>query len=419
MSRLKHRLSRVLVTAGAVLLLGAPARAQQGMDFYRGKTVTYIVATAPGGGYDTYGRLVAEYMQKHLPGSTFVVRNMPGAGHVVGANYIYAAKPDGLTIGSFNTGLIYNQLIGLEGVKFDLTKMSWIGKAASDPRVIVVAQQTPIKTFEDLLAQKTPITMATAGLGSASYVETVMLTNALRLPVKVVTGYNGNEDQLAMRRGEVQGSIASRSTYEQFVQNGFGRFVVQIGGSETDVPKLGPMVTDPTAKKLITLIQSQVDILRFTAGPPGMPEDRLNTLRTAYRKALEDPELQEKAAKLDRPVDPLYGEDVAKAVREALDQPPEVVATLKTAMTTPAPATATAAAAGSAQKGTVAELKNSARQIVLNVEGGKTFEAEISGSRTEITVSGQKAERTALKPGMTCTVDAPSAGAEAKSISCQ
>ncbi len=79
-------------------------------DFYKGKTVTYIVATAPGGGYDLYGRLTAEYMQKYLPGSTFVVKNFPGAGHLIGANTLYASKADGLTIGTFNTGLIYNQL---------------------------------------------------------------------------------------------------------------------------------------------------------------------------------------------------------------------------------------------------------------------------------------------------------------------
>ena len=119
-------------------LAGSPPPAQTGADFYKGKTVTYIVATAPGGGYDLYGRLVAEYMQKYLPGSTFVVKNMPGAGHLIGTNTIYASKPDGLTIGTFNTGLIYNQLIGLDGVKFDLNKMSWIGKAASDPRVFTM-----------------------------------------------------------------------------------------------------------------------------------------------------------------------------------------------------------------------------------------------------------------------------------------
>src|SRR6476661_6299525 len=125
------------LAAAAVLAVGT-AQAQTGADYFKGKTVTYIVSTGPGGGYDLYGRLVAEYMQKYLPGSTFVVKNVPGAGHMIGANTIYASKADGLTMGTFVTGLIYNQLIHAEGVRFDLTKMSWIGKAASEPRTFVI-----------------------------------------------------------------------------------------------------------------------------------------------------------------------------------------------------------------------------------------------------------------------------------------
>src|SRR5687768_1407346 len=130
----------LLLRAGlvtAVMVITGAAQAQTGAEFFKGKTVNYIVATAPGGGYDVAGRLVAEYMQKYLPGSTFVVKNLPGAGHIVGTNTIYASKPDGLTIGTFNTGLIYNQLINADGVKFDLSKMSWIGKVSSEPRVLV------------------------------------------------------------------------------------------------------------------------------------------------------------------------------------------------------------------------------------------------------------------------------------------
>ena len=194
------------------------SHAQSGADFYKGKTVTYVVAGGPGGGYDVYGRLVAEYMQKHLPDSTFVVKNMPGAGHLIGANLIYASKPHGLTIGIFNTGLIYSQLIKKEGVKFDLAQMSWIGKAASEPRARVIAAQSPIK------------------------------------------------------------------------KNGYGHFLVQIGGDNRDVPQLSSVVTDPASKAVIALIQSQGDIGRLTAGPPGIPQDRLNTLRAAYRSALEDKE---------------------------------------------------------------------------------------------------------------------------------
>jgi len=324
--------TKYIVTALTFGALTNGAEAQSGVDFFKGKTVTYIVATAPGGGYDSYGRLVAEFMQRYLPGSTFVVRNMPGAGHLIGANAIYASKPDGLTIGTFNTGLIYNQIVGQEGVKFDLTKMSWIGKAASDPRVFAIASQSPIKSWKELLDQKTPVNFATAGVGSASYVETVMLTNALKLPIKLQTGYNGTDDQLAMRRGEIVGSIASRSSYDQFVKNGFGRYIVQIGGKDTDVPQLSSLVTDPKGQELVALVQSQGDIARLTAGPPGIPADITAALVGAYKQAMEDKDLQQRAEKLERPVEPLYGEDVLKAVKAALNQKPETITLLKEAL---------------------------------------------------------------------------------------
>lgn len=321
----------VLALAGVIAATGS-GMAQGGADLFKGKTVTYIVATSAGGGYDLYGRLVAEYMQRYLPGSTFVVRNLPGAGHLVGANTIYASRPDGLTIGTFNTGLIYNQLVGLPAMKADLTKMSWIGKATSEPRAIVIAQQSPIKNFADLQAAKDPVNFATSGIGSANYVETTMLTTALKLPARILTGYNGNDDQLAMRRGEVVGSMGSRSSFDQFVHNGYGRFIAQIGGKDTDVPQLRDLVKDQAALSLIALVQSQGDIARLTAGPPGIPAPQLAALREAYRKAMEDKELQEKAAKLERPVDPAYGDDVRNAIVAALKQPPETVALLAKAL---------------------------------------------------------------------------------------
>jgi len=402
-----------LAALASLSLAASPALAQSGADFYKGKTVTYIVATAPGGGYDLYGRLIAEYMQKYLPGSTFVAKNVPGAGHLIGANTIYASKPDGLTIGTFNTGLIYNQLIGAEGVKFDLTKMSWIGKAASEPRVFVIGQQSPIKSFADLQAQKQPVNFATSGIGSANYVEINSLTNILKLPIKILTGYNGNDDQLAMRRGEVSGGMGSRSSFEQFVKNGYGRFIAQIGGKEKDVPQLKTLVNDPAAKEVIALIQSQGDIARLTAGPPGIPKDRLDALRSAYKKALEDKELQAKAEKLERPVDPAYGDEVLEMINAALKQRPEVVAVLKQSLEQK-----DAPSAAVVIKGTIADLKDENRKLVLKTADGKTFEAAVSGSRTEITVGGQKGDRKELKTGMTCSVDAPSSGAEAKTIAC-
>jgi tripartite-type tricarboxylate transporter receptor subunit TctC len=324
MSKLMRWLSRGL-WAATTMAVAQPLLAQSGAEFYNGKTVTYIVATGPGGGYDTYGRLVAEYMQKYLSGSTFIVKNIPGAGHLIGANTLYASKPDGLTIGTFNTGLIYNQLIEHEGVKFDLRKMSWIGKAGADPRVVMVSAHTPFKTLSDLRESKSEILFAVGGAGSATFVETMVLINALKLPAKRLTGYIANDDQMAMRRGEIHAAVGARSTYEEFVKNGFGRFIVQIGGTDKDVPQLGDLATDPAATALISLIRSQGEISRLTAGPPGIPADRLQALRTAYDKALNDEELRAKAAKLGRPVEPASGEEVARLVEAALNQTPETI----------------------------------------------------------------------------------------------
>ena len=311
-------LRKVARGCASLIALATPARAQTGADYFKGKTVTFIVATAPGGGYDSYGRLVAEYMQ------TFVVRNMPGAGHLIGANALYASKPDGLTLGTYNTGLIYTQIARHEGVKFDLTKMSWIGKAATDPRTVVVASQSPIHSWADIAASKTPLNFATSGPGGANFVEPLALTAILKLPIKMLSGYNGTDDQLAMRRGEIVGTIASRSSFEQFVKNGYGRYIVQFGGADKEPPQLASLVGDPEALRLVKLMTTQGDIARLTSGPPGIPAPILATLRETYRSALGDRELQARAEKLERPVEPLYGEDVAKAVSDALNQSPEV-----------------------------------------------------------------------------------------------
>ena len=149
---------------------------------------------------------------------------------------------------------------------------------------------------------------------------------------------------------------------------------------------------------------------RFTAGPPGIPQDRLDALRAAYKKALEDPELQAKAAKLDRPVDPAYGDEVLEAVKVALKQPPETIALLKQTL---------AAAEGATPptvKGAVTEWDGRAK-IAIKLAEGDTFRAEISGSRTEVTIAGQKSARENIKIGMNCAIEAQSGG-EAKSVSC-
>lgn len=309
------------------------AAAQATEPFFKGKNFTYIISAGAGGGYDLYGRLTAEFMQKHMPGSTVVVKNMPGAGHLIGANALYASPADGYTLGTFSTGLIYNQLSQSNNVRYDLTKMSWIGKAGTDPRVIVIASQQPIQNYSEFMASQTPLNFAASGPGSASYVEMMLLSKSLGLPIRILTGYTGSNDQLAMRRGEIIGTIGSRSSVQQFVENGYGRLIAQIGGSEKDVPQLSDFPMSEKARTSIALIKSQGDIARLTAGPPGIPDNRLAILIKAYRDAMNDPALHERAQKLGYSIEPAFGEDVRRIIDLALQQSDETIALLKEALT--------------------------------------------------------------------------------------
>jgi tripartite-type tricarboxylate transporter receptor subunit TctC len=274
-------------------------------------------------------------MQRYLPGSTFVVKNMPGAGHIIGANYLYAAKPDGLTLGTFNTGLIYNQLTGLITLRFDLGKYSWIGKGESETRVFIASSQSGVNAYDDLKTAKLKI--AVSGLGTAAYVESRLIIEALHLNFDIITGYSGNEERMAMRRGEIQGAAGGRTSYQDFIDQGHGRFIFQIGGPKSDLPQAADYVTDPATLSVINLIGTTAELARFTAGPPDIPGERLEALRDAYRKALEDPEMREKSDKAGRPIVPMYGEEIAEQVRKALQQPPEIVARLTTIINTKEP----------------------------------------------------------------------------------
>jgi tripartite-type tricarboxylate transporter receptor subunit TctC len=316
--------------AAGVCLLPGQAIAQTGAAFFKNKTITYVVATSPGGGYDLYGRLIARYMEPGLPGVAVVVKNLPGAGHMIGTNTIYAAKPDGLTLGTFSTGLVYAQISDAPGVKFDLGKMSWIGKAASDPHVIVTSTKSPYATFDQLRLAKVPIRVSAGGVGAFAYTEMRMIARAFKLNVNIVLGYTGNETEMAMRRDEIDANLGSYSSYDAFVRNGYGQFVLQLGGTPpASVASARAVAVTADEKATVALIESQTELGRFTAGPPGIPADRLEALRHAYRTALENPELQAQAAKSDRPVEPLYGEEVAQRIRAALDQTPEMIALVK------------------------------------------------------------------------------------------
>jgi tripartite-type tricarboxylate transporter receptor subunit TctC len=248
---------------------------------------------------------------------------------------VYAAKPDGLTVGSFSTGLVYGQIVGMNGIQFDLGKMSWIGKASSDPRVMMVAKKSPFKTLEDM--QKTdpnrPVVFVASGVGGGSYNEAHMVGRAYNFPYKVLTGYAGNEGHMSILRGESDAAMDGYESSLPLVDRGDAFIMLQWGKEVPDVPDGTDLATTEQAKTISALLTAQSVLARITAGPPAIPPARLEVLRKAYKDTLEGPELRADAQKSKRSLNPLYGEDVAKLYRASLAQPPEVVDLLKTLVT--------------------------------------------------------------------------------------
>ena len=320
----------------AAATLAAPPIAA-GNDYYKGKNLTYIVATNAGGGYDAYARLIGGYVEKYLNADHVIIRNVPGAGHIVGANTLARSKPDGFTIGTFNAGLIYGQLLGKKVMRFDLREFGWIGKAAGEPRAVILSTNCPVKTVEDLIAAEEPVIFAGAGIGSASYADTKLLSEALSLNTRIIPGYGGTEGEMAMMRGEICGQVASTSSVQDFVDAGHASYVLTLGGDIDGVPNAIDYARNERAKRIVNLIGALARLGRISAAPPGTPEEQLTLLRAAYKAALQDPALRAEAVKKRRPIDPAYGDEVKQLVVAALDQTPETIRIIRTALSTGTP----------------------------------------------------------------------------------
>jgi len=402
------------LVAGAMIAASGASAAESGAGFFKGKRLIYIVATSPGGGFDFYARLIGRYMEKHLPGLQIVVKNAPGAGHIIGTNKTYIARPDGLTMGTFVTGMVYSQLLGRKGVRFDLARMNFLGKASGDPRVMVVSTKSPYRSLDDLRGAEKPVMMASGGPGSAAYAETKMVEYAFGLKFHLLPGYRGRDAEMAMMRGEVVGNVGSLSSFAPFVENGHGRIVLAIWDEPLadypGVPLAAKIATTDTARSLMALMLTQAKAWRLTALPPGVPKDRLKALRAAYRAALEDPGLLALAKKARRPIIPLYGADVDAVIRSALSQPPEVVKLLAKIMNVEVPLVTV--------KVKILETKRGGRLLFFKDKGGKKVKTRISGSRTKVKIAGKDDRRKNIKPGMICEVTYPGPGQEAKKVSC-
>lgn len=309
--------------------------------FYRGKTIRLIVGLAPGGGFDTYSRVIARHMGKHIPGNpTTVVENMPGAASLVAANYLYkVARPDGLTIGNFIGGLSFQQLLGLPGVEFDAPKFEFLGVPAQDNFMIGVAKSTGITSVEQWRASGTVIKIGGVAPGGGTDDIPKVLKATLGLPLQLVSGYKGTGPvRLAFNAGEVQGACNSwesfKSTWRAEMDKGDVVLLIQANlkphPEVPNVPWAVDLAKSDDAKKMI-LTSARVNgvLNRFYALPPGTPKDRVGILRKAFMETMKDPEFLADTQKAKLDLDPIEGTEIEKQVRELFKLEPALVAKMK------------------------------------------------------------------------------------------
>jgi tripartite-type tricarboxylate transporter receptor subunit TctC len=330
--------SSYLVSASLLLLsfLCAPALAQD--SFYKGKTVRIIVGAAAGGGYDTYSRLIARHIGKHVSGNpTFVVENMPGAGFLISANYTYKiAKPDGLTIGHFIGGLFLQQLLGKSGIEFDAAKFEYIGVPTQDNYVIGLSKKnTGISSMDQWIASKTVVKLGGVGVGSATDDIPKVLKATIGLPVQIVSGYTGTATvRLAYNSGEVQGVCNAwqsfTATWPNELKDGDLQMILQTTAKShpelTKVPLAISYAKTDEARNLIrSLVHSVGPAARPYLLPPGTPKDRLMILRKAFMDVMKDPEFLADAKKAKLDITPLDGQELEQSVKDIFKLDPTLV----------------------------------------------------------------------------------------------
>ncbi|UCH16397.1 MAG: hypothetical protein JSW36_11625 [Burkholderiales bacterium] len=328
-----------LITA-VVAATAFASGAAQAQSFYTGKTVRIVVGLAPGGGFDTYARLIGRHLGNHIPGNpTVIVDNMPGAGSLVMANWLYkVAKPDGLTIGHFDGALILGQAIGRPGIEFDAQKFEYLGAAAKEDVVCSISKASGITTIEQLRAAKTPVKFGALTPGATPNNAPETLKVALGLPIQVVSGYKGTSGiRLGVESGEVAGACWSwqsmRVTWRKALEAGEVVPVIQIVAKPfsdlPNVPVAINLATTDEARQLIRAgVQNSGAFARPLAVPPGTPADRVEMLRKALADTLKDPAFVGEADKANLAIDPATGEELTELVKEVFALNPALLAKL-------------------------------------------------------------------------------------------
>lgn len=314
-------------------LLILPAGASD--SFYQGKTVTLIVGYGPGGGYDNAARLLARHLGRHIPGSpTVIVQNMEGAGSLRAANHVYAAAAqDGTVIAAVNQSLPTFALAGVGGVRFDPSKLNWLGSMQTSNSVLVTWKGSGVSTLADAKSREVPL--GGSGAMSDSNIHAVAINELLGTRFKVVNGYKGARDiHLAMERGEVAGRAgitwSSIVAYDKpWISEKKINVLVQIGASADndlpDVPMLQDLVPTPEHKQVVTVLTLPT-VLGFAHWVgPAVPADRVAVLRAAYDATMRDPAFKDDAARTGLDISPKKSGAIEALVRDAGSTPKSVL----------------------------------------------------------------------------------------------
>ena len=336
-----QRFDRLKFYVFCALLFMTSATAHGAASFYAGKAIRIIVGTAPGGGYDTYTRLLARHFGKHIPGNPIViVDNMPGAGGLLAANHMYrVAKPDGLTVGHFVGGQFLQQLLGRPGIEFDARRFEYIGVPAQDNFVFTIAKTAGIATMEQWIGAKTPIKFGAIAPGDGTYDIPKVVEATLGVPIQIVSGYKGTAPiRLAFNSNEVTGLSNSwqslKSTWTKELENGEVVLLAQMASKpHADLPKV-PLVmsfarNDEARKLIVAVTQSHGAAVRPYLLPPGTPKNLVEILRQGFIEAIRDPELLAEANRARLEINAASGEELERNVKELLRLDSSLVARLK------------------------------------------------------------------------------------------
>ncbi len=326
---MKKKLFKSLAGSLISLIIFIPAELFA-KPYYEGKVIKLISSHGVGGGYDRTARILAKFLPKHIPGKpAIIVENMPGASTIIATNYLYnIAKPNGLTIGDFDQGLPFAQMLKSPEARFDLTRFAWIGSAGSDPAVLGIRADLPFKTFDDLRKVKRPIYLGANSPGATDYQYAALIRGILGLDIKIVVYPSSSETRLAMERKEIDGKAGLYNSYKPTVENGSARLVLRGQMSVPEIQNLpvdADLAADSMGKTLFQMRSIPDRVSRPYIAPPGTPPEVMNILREAFARTINDPEAKGEAKRVLMELNYVRADECLQVYKYLFNQPAEVV----------------------------------------------------------------------------------------------